>query len=135
MQFHDGTLPTEEFFPVLTFFMRLPAVHKKKMNKSLCLIHGIPADSSHLPWHRCGTMGLASRVNSPQPPVRAHIRRNNKGIFFSGDLWYNTYIYDFREAHAMTFIKVLFTILVCVPLVALAGWMFGKLVDEVAKKK
>ena len=80
-------------------------------------------------------MGLASRVNSPQPPVRAHIRRNNKGIFFSRDLWYNTYIYDFREAHAMTFIKVLFTILVCVPLVALAGWMFGKLVDEVAKKK
>ena len=50
-------------------------------------------------------------------------------------MWYNKYIYDFREAHAMTFIKVLSTILVCVPLVALAGWMFGKLVDEVAKKK
>ena len=42
MQFHDGTLPTEEFFPVLTFFMRLPAVHKKKMNKSLCWVHGVP---------------------------------------------------------------------------------------------
>ena len=80
-------------------------------------------------------MGLSSRVNSPQPPERAHSRRHNKGIFFSGDLWYNTYIYDFREARAMTFIKVLFTVLVCVPLVALAGWMFGKLVDEVAKKK
>ena len=35
----------------------------------------------------------------------------------------------------MTFVKILFTILVCVPLAGLAGWTFGKLVDEVAKKK
>lgn len=35
----------------------------------------------------------------------------------------------------MSFIKILFTILVCVPLVGLAGWIFGKLVDEVVKKK
>ena len=76
------------------------------------------------------------------PGLTAYIRRSAstsagtiKVFFFSGDLWYNTYIYDFGEAHAMTFIKVFFTILVCVPLVALAGWMFGKLVDEVAKKK
>ena len=80
-------------------------------------------------------MGLASRVNSLQPPVRAHIRRNNKGIFFSGDLWYNKHICDFKEAHAMTFIKILFTVLVCVPLVGLAGWIFGRLADEVVKKK
>lgn len=35
----------------------------------------------------------------------------------------------------MTLIKVLFTILVCVPLVGLAGWLLGKLADEVVKKK
>ena len=60
---------------------------------------------------------------------------DNKGICFSVDLWYNKYIYDFKEARAMTFIKILFTILVCVPLLGLAGWMFGKLADEVIKKK
>ena len=35
----------------------------------------------------------------------------------------------------MAFVKVLFTILVCVPLIGLVGWTFSKLVDEVAKKK
>ncbi len=35
----------------------------------------------------------------------------------------------------MTFIKILFTVLVCVPLVGLASWLFGKLADEVVKKK
>ena len=42
MLLHDGTLPAAEVFPVLTFFKRLPAVHKKKMNKSLCRVHGVP---------------------------------------------------------------------------------------------
>ena len=35
----------------------------------------------------------------------------------------------------MTFIKILCTVLVCVPLVGLAGWIFGRLADEVVKKK
>ena len=35
----------------------------------------------------------------------------------------------------MTFIKILFTVLVCVPLVGLAGWILGRLADEVVKKK
>lgn len=35
----------------------------------------------------------------------------------------------------MTFAKILFAALVCVPLVALAGWVFSRLVDDVADKK
>ncbi len=35
----------------------------------------------------------------------------------------------------MTFLKILFTILVCVPLVVLVGMLFTKLAGEVMKKK
>lgn len=35
----------------------------------------------------------------------------------------------------MTIAKILFAALVCVPLVALAGWVFNKLADDVTKKK
>ena len=56
-------------------------------------------------------------------------------LFFLGDLWYNTYNYDYREARIMTIAKVLFAVLVCVPLAALAGWIFSRLVDDVARKR
>ncbi len=35
----------------------------------------------------------------------------------------------------MTIAKVLFAVLVCVPLAALAGWIFSRLVDDVARKR
>lgn len=35
----------------------------------------------------------------------------------------------------MTMIKIIFTALLCVPLLLLIGHFFGKLVDEIVKKK
>ena len=35
----------------------------------------------------------------------------------------------------MTIAKVLFAVLVCGPLVALAGWIVSRLVDDVARKR
>ena len=69
MQSRNGTLPAAEVFPVLTFFMRLPAVHKKKMNKSLCRSAPTSAGTIKVFFFReiCGTINISVISRRPTP--------------------------------------------------------------------